>query len=90
MPELLRIRCGCTWADVRCPNEATEEDGLCDWCAPPGSRSSETLIARWADPTVLGGGGQVHVDPNRRPDVCWMAGSGRVVAPPAPMEPSDG
>lgn len=79
------FQCRCVWADVRCPNEATQEDGLCDWC---GDRRPEDLHnSRNAmfDPltgefTGLGGGGEAHVDPERTPDACWMPESGRVLA----------
>ncbi len=76
------FRCRCYWAERACPNLATQEDGLCDWCAPPGARTDEQLAAnpKWADGT-LGGGGEAHVDPTRTPDDCWMPGSGRTVEP---------
>lgn len=76
-------RCRCLWADVHCPNEATQEDGLCDWC---GTRRVEDiahhpnlLVAPDGEILGLGGAGQAHVDPSRTPDACWMPGSGKVL-----------
>ena len=59
----LVLRCRCVWLGERCPNGATEEDGLCDWC---GTRAF-----------AVDGGGQAHVNTKRTPDACWMEGSGR-------------
>lgn len=81
------MRCHCIWADVRCPNDATQEDGLCDWC---GKRRPEDMRnnpkAMW-DPTTgkflgLGGAGEAHSDTRFTPDACWMPNSGRVLAIP--------
>lgn len=79
------MRCRCVWADVRCPNAATQEDGLCDWC---GIRRLEDLannpnVLRHAvtgEVLGLGGGGEAHVDPTLTPDACWMPDSGRTLA----------
>ena len=78
-----RFRCCCVWTDQRCPNEVTQEDGLCDWC---GDRRTEQLrqnpkamIAPNGDYLGLGGAGEAHVDPDRRPDACWMTNSGRTI-----------
>lgn len=80
----MKIQCRCVWGE-RCPNPATQEDGLCDWC---GVRSPEQLHANpkalW-DPVNgkflgLGGGGELHVDPTRTPDACWMPNSDRTLA----------
>lgn len=60
-----RLRCRCLWDGSRCPNDATEEDGMCDWC---GER-----------PFGMGGGGQRHVNANVSPDACWIPGSGRTL-----------
>lgn len=78
------IQCRCRWAGVRCPNPATQEDGLCDWC---GTRSPEQLAANPAamfhavtgELLGLGGSGQAHIDSTRRPDACWMPNSGRTL-----------
>src|SRR5262245_36395133 len=69
------VRCRCVWGE-RCPNTATQEDGLCDWC---GERRPEDLVG---NPNALispdgefmglGGRGESHVDTSRTPDACWM------------------
>lgn len=78
---------------MRCPNDATQEDGLCDWC---GTRRPEQMRdnpkAMWdADGTYLGlgGRGELHDFPltqdanGRTPEgkaaACWYPFSGRVV-----------
>lgn len=85
----LALRCRCVWG-CRCPNDATQEDGLCDWCAPSvlgGSRCPDDLAK---NPKAifdiltgqflgLGGAGEAHVDPSRSPDACWMPNSGRTL-----------
>lgn len=78
------MRCACVWLDERCPNSATQEDGLCDWC---GTRRMEDLRSNpnaLIDPltnevTMLGGRGEAHVNPDARPDACWMPNSRRQV-----------
>jgi hypothetical protein len=85
------MRCRCVWAGIRCPNTATQEDGLCDWC---GERRPEQLhdnpraifSLRTGEFLVLGGGGEAHVDPSMRPDACWMPFSGRTFDLGAPGE----
>ena len=80
----MTFRCGCVWLGERCPNEATQEDGMCDWC---GERRAEQLRDNpkaMFDPITgeylaLGGAGELHVNPDARPDACWMPHSGRVV-----------
>lgn len=79
------FRCRCCWADKRCPNPATQEDQLCDWCGtrnPEQLRGNPKAMFSPLDGSFLGlgGGGESHVDPERRPDACWMPGSGRVFA----------
>ena len=77
-------RCRCLWADVHCSKDATQEDGLCDWC---GSRRPEQLRDNpnaMFHPTTdeflgLGGAGEDHVNPDLRPDACWMPNSGRTL-----------
>ena len=91
MPEFV-LRCRCVWLDERCPNQATQEDGLCDWCAPHGTRSDEQLRA---NPKAiitpdgkffgLGGAGELHDAPladrlGVSPKACWYPTSGRVLA----------
>ena len=95
----LRIRCGCVWLGVRCPNEATAEDGLCDWCTHVGARTDEHLRENPSaligpDGTFfgLGGAGQSHdaplADLNQfRPSACWYEDSGRTIAPPCEVSP---
>lgn len=74
------FRCRCVWADVRCPNPATQEDGLCDWC---GDRTAEQLRSNpkalihpvTGEVLGLGGGGdtpEAHSDGDRRPSACWF------------------
>lgn len=78
-------RCRCVWAEARCPNDATQEDGLCDWC---GKRRVEDMRGNpnaMYDPTTgeylgLGGRGETHVNPTRTPDACWMPSSGRTLS----------
>jgi hypothetical protein len=80
-----RFRCRCVWLDERCPNEATQEDGLCDWC---GVRRLEDLRSHpkaildpaTGDVAMLGGGGEAHVNVHHTPDACWMLDSGRTLA----------
>lgn len=94
---VLRIRCGCVWCGERCPNEATAEDGLCNWCAPHGARTEAQLRA---EPTALitpagefiglGGAGQLHDAPLAEATgaaklACWYPDSGRTIAPPEPL-----
>lgn len=77
-----RFQCVCVWNGERCPNAATQEDALCDWC---GTRRAEDLRDNPKaifDPHTneflgLGGAGELHVDPTRTPDACWMLNSGR-------------
>lgn len=78
------LRCRCVWNDARCPNNATKEDGLCDWC---GTRRPEDLrdnpkamFGPDGKYLGLGGGGELHVDPTQTPDACWMSDSGRTLA----------
>lgn len=80
--------CRCLWADVHCPNRATQEDGLCDWC---GTRREDDLRANpnamWSPITGeylgLGGASEAHqsgvgpIPDEHRPTACWMPGSGR-------------
>lgn len=88
---MMGLTCRCVWGGKRCSHHATQEDGLCDWC---GTRRLEDLLGNpnaSIDPltgevTGLGGRGYDHIagvggiDPDLRPDACWMPGSGRVLA----------
>ena len=79
------MQCRCVWNDERCPNDATQEDQLCDWCGtrrPEELRKNPKAIFDLAGEHFLGlsGGGEAHVDPARTPDACWMPGSGAVRA----------
>jgi hypothetical protein len=83
--DCLTVRCRCVWVDARCPNPATQEDGLCDWCGtrrPEQLRDNPNAIfdLTTGEYLALGGGPETHVDPNRSPDACWMPGSGAVRA----------
>ncbi len=70
MESRLRVRCRCVWEGVRCLSDATQEDGLCDWCADFGARTVEQLRA---NPNAcigvdgeymgLGGAGEFHDAP---------------------------
>lgn len=78
------IICRCIWHGVRCEKEATQEDGLCDWC---GVRTPEDMrdnpFAIWHDGQFQGlGGGSVTgynhqagwgpIPEGVRPTACWM------------------
>ena len=83
--EALRVRCACVWHGVRCAKEATQEDGLCDWCGqrrPDDLRNNPFAIFA-ADGKYLGlGGGTVTgynhqagwdgIPDTVRPTACWM------------------
>lgn len=99
MVERFHVRCGCVWCGQRCPNRATAEDGLCNWCAGYGARSEEQLRA---DPAAIvlpdgrfmgiGGGGQLHDQPlaaatGAPTAACWYENSGRSIAPPVEWHP---
>lgn len=82
------LRCCCVWRGERCTNQATEEDGLCNWCG--NGRSLDRLRL---DPKALigpngefdgsiGGGGQTHDYDASKPAstrACWYPDSDRVV-----------
>lgn len=78
------MRCRCHWDGEQCPNDATQEDGLCDWC---GTRRVEDLRDNpkamfspiSGEYLGLGGGGERHVNPDLRPDACWMPNSERTL-----------
>lgn len=84
--------CRCVWQKVHCDKEATQEDGLCDWCGP---RRPEDLrdnpFAQWGpDGEYLGlAGGTVTgynhqsgwglIPDDVRPTACWIGDSGRLL-----------
>lgn len=82
----MMIQCRCLWEDERCPNPATQEDGLCDWCCPAFSRTMAQLSvssnacfdAKTGEYVGLGGGGEGHVHIGSIPDACWMPDSGAI------------
>lgn len=80
----LHCRCRCVWAGKRCPNDASQEDGLCDWCGDRTADQQERSPLAIRHPVTgevlgLAGGSQAHVDSTRRPDACWMPDSGRTL-----------
>jgi hypothetical protein len=80
------FQCRCVWRDEQCLNAATQEDGLCNWCAPAYARTEEQLRT---DPKALimpdgeymgiGGAGQLHDGTYDRPGACWYPDSGRTI-----------
>lgn len=83
------LRCHCVWLDERCPNPATQEDGLCDWCGERRPDQLQSNPKALLDPLTgdfmaLGGAGEAHVNPTVSPDACWMPNSGRTIAPAVP------
>ena len=96
------LRCRCCWNPLgptegaeaeRCPNPATQEDGICDWCARYGSRTEEqlrqnpkALVSPEGEYMGLGGAGEVHDvvhgsdgRPVKLPCACWYPDSDRVL-----------
>lgn len=99
------IPCRCHWnpygpttghTSERCHNNATQEDGLCDWCASDDARTEDQLRA---NPKALvmpdgeyagiGGAGEFHdarytdtvpPKPYKMPTACWYPDSDRVLA----------
>lgn len=84
------IRCRCVWHGVACDKEATQEDGLCDWC---GIRRPEDMrdnpFALWSENgqeylglaggTVTGYNHQAgwhDIPADVRPTACWMENRG--------------
>jgi hypothetical protein len=98
----IKPRCCCLWLGERCRNDATAEDGLCNWCAPHSARTDAELsrdprAITDAHGRVLGIGGgppdnpQTHDSPladkhDFTPKACWYAGSGRTVLHPNQQE----
>lgn len=91
---IVKLRCACVWLAARCPNDATQEDGLCDWCGTRRPEDMRTNPKAMHDPETgdfmaLGGAGELHSNTKHTPDACWMPNSGRrVVRTPIPT--SDG
>jgi len=79
------MKCRCVWHGVNCKKDATQEDGLCDWC---GERRVDDLknnpFAMWSmhgEFLGLGGGtatgynhqaGWDSIPDSVRPTACWM------------------
>jgi hypothetical protein len=88
MPET--FQCRCIWRDERCPNAATQEDGLCDWCARGDARTPEqlaqnpkALIGPDGEYLGLGGAGELHDADDAKPattGACWYVDSDRTLA----------
>ena len=84
-----RLRCACVWRGERCPNLATQEDGLCNWCGngrmPEQMRDDpKALIAPDGTFMGIGGGGQLHDFDQAKPAstaACWYPDSDRTVQP---------
>jgi hypothetical protein len=89
----LTLTCRCVWLGERCPNPATEEDGMCDWCAGPGMRTEEqlrtnpkALIGPDGEYMGLGGAGELHDAPLADakgygpPKACWYDLDNRTLA----------
>lgn len=81
------LRCRCVWRGERCENQATEEDGLCNWCC----RTQRSISRLRQDPRAIvlsdtevsiGGAGQTHDSDANKPAstaACWYPDSDRVV-----------
>lgn len=75
----LTFTCRCTWRGIDCPNEATAEDGLCNWCAPLLSRPV-VLDHRFTSPHL--GGRPSLLNPGEHWTYgvsCWHVDSGRTI-----------
>jgi hypothetical protein len=80
------LRCRCEWRGERCTNQATQEDGLCNWCG-----NGRTIEQQRDDPKAvtgpngefygISGAGQLHDSryPGEQPAACWYPNSGRQV-----------
>lgn len=84
----LTFTCRCTWRDIDCPNLATAEDGLCNWCASLGARTDaqiatdpKAVITPEGEVLGISGAGQVHDGTSDRPGACWYSDSGRTIRP---------
>jgi hypothetical protein len=92
MPDT-RPLCRCVWQQFHCDKEATQEDGLCDWC---GTRNPEDMQSNpfaqfdrqtgkylgLAGGTVTGYNHQAgwgEIPDGVRPTACWMPDSGRTL-----------
>lgn len=81
---MVDLRCRCVWRGERCENQATEEDGLCNWCC----NTTRSLHRLRQDPraiiisdteVAIGGGGQLHDSRPGSPGACWYPDSDREV-----------
>jgi hypothetical protein len=81
------LQCRCLWRGERCTNQATQEDGLCNWC---GENRTEHSLRK--DPAAhigpdgtyfgLSGRGQTHdYDVNKPASTaaCWYPNADRTV-----------
>jgi hypothetical protein len=85
---MAETQCRCVWRGERCENQATEEDGLCNWC---GNGRTERRLRR--DPKAvtdpggkfygISGAGQLHDSDPSKPaastPACWYPDSDRTV-----------
>lgn len=81
-----RVACRCVWRGVPCAKEATQEDGLCDWCGVRRPEDMHNNPYAIFDPITgsymgLGGGtvtgynhqaGWPPIPDTVRPTACWM------------------
>lgn len=82
----MRFQCRCVWRGERCPNAATQEDGLCDWCS--NDRTEDQLRANpkalispiTGEYQGLGGAGELHDSRPGSPGACWYTTSDRTLA----------
>ena len=77
--------CCCVWRDEQCPNAATQEDGLCDWCGDRTEDQYRTNPKALISPITgeylgLGGAGELHDSRPGSPGACWYPDSGRILS----------
>lgn len=82
----LKFTCRCRWRGIDCPNLATAEDGLCNWCAPADARTDgqlradpKAIITPTGEVFGIGGNGQAHDGTAEQPGACWYPDSGRTI-----------
>lgn len=63
-----RPQCSCVWRGERCPDLATQEDGLCDWCGNHDTCADHD-------------GPHVDVGPGQLLQACWVDRQELVRAP---------
>ena len=76
----------CVWRGEQCPNEATAEDLLCNWCAPHEARTEgelrrdpKAIFGPDGDYFGIGGAGQLHDSRPGALGACWYPNSDRTV-----------